>query len=39
LTIVKNLSASLKVIEEEKFHELHPQEDLKAFCNHSFQPI
>jgi hypothetical protein len=39
LTIVKNLSASPKVIEEEEFHELHPQEDLKSFCNHSFQPI
>lgn len=39
LTIIKNLFASLEVIKEEEFHELHPQEDLKAFCNHPFQPI
>jgi hypothetical protein len=39
LTIVKNLYASPEVIEEEEFHELHPQEDLKSFCNQYFQPI
>ena len=30
LTVVKNLSASPKVIEEEEFHELHPQEDIEV---------
>jgi hypothetical protein len=39
LTIVKNLSASPEVIEEEDFHELHPQEDLEVSFDHPFQPI
>jgi hypothetical protein len=39
LTIVKNLSASPKIIEEEEFHEIHPQEDIKSFCNHPFHPL
>jgi hypothetical protein len=39
LDIVKNLSTSPKDIEEPKFHEPHPREDLEALCNHPFQPI
>ena len=39
LTVVKNLSTSPKDIEEPKFHEPHPWEDLEALCNHPFQPI
>jgi hypothetical protein len=36
LTSVKKLSTSPKDIEEPKFHEPHPREDLEALCNHHF---
>jgi len=39
LTIVKNLAPYLDVLEEQEFHEPHPQEYLEASSNHLFQPI
>ena len=39
LIVVKNLSTSPKDIEEPKFHEPHPREDIEPLCNHPFQLI
>jgi hypothetical protein len=39
LTIVKNLVAYPDIIEEQEFHEPHPQEYLEASSNHLCQPV
>jgi hypothetical protein len=39
LTTIRNIPASLEVIEEQKFHEPHPQEDLEALFDHPCQIV